>query len=313
MAELQGGDNLGLIATRQGLDEFTHVFIARSMIEYKAGSHHRNSQVFPLFTQQDAGSLLEEVDESPNFSPLFVKRLSVALDLPSSPPHDLPEGVKPQDVLHYAYAVLHSPGYRSRYAAFLKIDFPRLPLPSNLELFRELAQRGGALVALHLVEAPEQTSLSARYYDAANEWRFKAGKKHSLPISLSFAGPEKPVVKKVGWSNGSVWLDFVKPKKADGNATVRGTVGFEGEPEAVWNFRIGGYQVCQKWLKDRGPKKGQPGQTLTAEDIVHYHRIVVALSETIRIMREIDEVIDAHGGWPGAFKADKAFTPTTAT
>ena len=68
-------------------------------------------------------------------------------------------------------------------------------------------------------------------------------------------------------------------------------------PEQVWNFHIGGYQVCEKWLKDR------KGRTLSAEDITHYHKIVVALSETIRLMAEIDQVIEAHGGWPGAFTA----------
>ena len=63
-------------------------------------------------------------------------------------------------------------------------------------------------------------------------------------------------------------------------------------PAAVWNFHIGGYQVCEKWLKDR------KGRTLSAEDIEHYQRVVVALNETIRIMGEIDEVIEEHGGWP---------------
>ena len=58
---------------------------------------------------------------------------------------------------------------------------------------------------------------------------------------------------------------------------------------------IGTSQVCHKWLKDRR------GRVLTDEDIEHYRKIVVALSETIRIMAEIDCVIDSHGGWPGAF------------
>ena len=70
------------------------------------------------------------------------------------------------------------------------------------------------------------------------------------------------------------------------------TLGFRGVPEAVWNFHIGGYQVCEKWLKDR------KGRTLSAEDIEHYQRVVVALNETIRIMAEIDAVIEEHGGWP---------------
>jgi len=67
---------------------------------------------------------------------------------------------------------------------------------------------------------------------------------------------------------------------------------FEGIPEEVYNFHIGGYQVCQKWLKDR------KGRELTEEEIEHYQKIVVALNETIRIMEEIDAVIEEHGGWP---------------
>jgi hypothetical protein len=78
------------------------------------------------------------------------------------------------------------------------------------------------------------------------------------------------------------------------------TSGFSGVSESVWNFHIGGYQVCEKWLKDR------KGRTLSNEDVVHYQKIVVALSETIRLMKEIDEVIELHGGWPGAFAAKKA-------
>jgi len=63
-------------------------------------------------------------------------------------------------------------------------------------------------------------------------------------------------------------------------------------PAAVWNFPIDGYQVCEKWLNDR------EGRTLSAEDIEHYPRVVVALNETIRIMGAIDAVIEEHGGWP---------------
>ena len=76
--------------------------------------------------------------------------------------------------------------------------------------------------------------------------------------------------------------------------------GFRGGPEEVWNLRIGGYQVCEKWLKDR------KGRTLSDDDIAHYQKIVVALSETIRLMADIDSVIDEHGGWPGAFQTAPA-------
>ena len=55
---------------------------------------------------------------------------------------------------------------------------------------------------------------------------------------------------------------------------------------------MGGYHVCAKWLKDR------KGRQLTYDDLTHYQYVVAALAETIALMREIDEVIAAHGGWP---------------
>ncbi len=165
------------------------------------------------------------------------------------------------DVTRYVYAALHSGSYRIRYAAFLKLDFPRVPAPVKPSLFQELAAIGAELVSLHLLE-------SSRL---------------SQPIT-EFIGSPNPTVEKVSWSDSTVWIDKAK------------STGFQGVPEDVWNFHIGGYQVCAKWLKDR------KGRTLSTDDIVHYHKIVVGLSETIRLMKEIDEVIERHGGWPGAFQ-----------
>lgn len=59
---------------------------------------------------------------------------------------------------------------------------------------------------------------------------------------------------------------------------------FGNVPEIAWNFYIGGYQPAQKWLKDR------KGRTLTNEDIEHYQKIIIALTETDRVMKEIDEI-----------------------
>jgi hypothetical protein len=93
------------------------------------------------------------------------------------------------------------------------------------------------------------------------------------------------------------------PRSSDAAATKKGqpatpgTIGFRGVPEAVWNFHIGGYQVCEKWLNDRR------GRALSMHDIAHYQKVIVALAETTRLMKQIDEVIKQHGGWPGAFKA----------
>jgi hypothetical protein len=109
----------------------------------------------------------------------------------------------------------------------------------------------------------------------------------------TYTGPKNPEIGRVSWLDGTVWLDAVAAKK--GQPTKPGTMGFRGVPEAVWNFRIGGYQICEKWLKDH------KGRTLSDDDIAHYRKIVVALNETIRLMQEIEEVIAENGGWPDAF------------
>jgi hypothetical protein len=77
-----------------------------------------------------------------------------------------------------------------------------------------------------------------------------------------------------------------------GRVYVNNEQYFEGMPPMVWNFHVGGYQVCQKWLKDR------KGRTFTFEDIQHYQRVVSALAETIELRRQIEEAIEEHRGWP---------------
>ncbi len=165
---------------------------------------------------------------------------------------DLKTTFGPEDIFHYAYAVFNSPTYRQRYSEFLKIDFPRLPLTSNKKLFTKLVAKGQELVALHLL---------------------KSQKVDDFVTSYLVAG--KNTVEKVQYTNGKVWINT--------------TQYFGGVPENVWEFKVGGYQVCDKWLKDR------KGRTLSNEEINHYQRIVVALKETIRLMKEIDKVISR---WP---------------
>ncbi|OGT29567.1 MAG: hypothetical protein A2W28_07830 [Gammaproteobacteria bacterium RBG_16_51_14] len=263
MVNLLDGTNLALCANRQVNSEFRHVGVTRGLVTdcTLSTATKERTYVFPLYLSEDSESLLHRESRRLNLSARFLDQMATALDLRPNPSLGLPAGLTPEDIFHYAYAVFHSPGYRSRYAGFLKIDFPRLPLTGNLELFRTLSQLGGELVALHPLESPKVNDFITRFVGEGD---------NSIP--------KKPIYK-----DGAVWI----------NASQR----FEGVPDAVWNFHIGGYQVCEKWLKDR------KGRTLSADDIAHYQRVVVALNETIRLMAEIDRVIDAHGGWPGAFQA----------
>jgi hypothetical protein len=277
MRHVTAKDSLALATTRSvEIGTFEHVFCSRLAIGHHTVSLKEVNYMFPLHLlpdeEADEGQLRLRSDREPNFAPAFLRALATTLGLPQMGRHGLPAGVTAEQIFYYIYALLECPSYRKRYAELLNIDFPRVPLPATFELFGALTLLGGELVSLHLMESP------------------------SLDRSIaSFTGPKNAEITRVGWSEGTVWLDAaVTPR---GEPASPGSFGFRGVPEAVWNFRIGGYQVCEKWLKDRR------GRTLSKDDIAHYQKIVVALNETVRLMTEIDEVIGQHGGWPAAFAA----------
>jgi predicted helicase len=149
-------------------------------------------------------------------------------------------------VFDYIYGVLHSPDYRRTYAQFLKIDFPRIPYPASPQVFAHVAEKGGQLRRLHLME------------DAA------IGRAH-YPF------------------NGEGDTMVVKPARTDdGRVHINPDQWFEGVPQIAWEFHIGGYQPAQKWLKDR------KGRALSFDDVRHYQKIIKILTETDRIMKEIE-------------------------
>jgi predicted helicase len=235
------------------------------MVEMKTGTHDRGTTLFPLYRYETLmGGKAEQVH---NFTAEFVREWCATTHTRFIPTGhgDGEKTTGPEDVLFWLYGLFYSPEYRRRYRAVLSQRFPIVLLASNLKLLRAVARLGVELATLHLLESP----------------------KLDHPIT-EYLGGRTPEVEKVSWSKNTVWLDKAQ------------TTGFRGVHEDVWNFYIGGYPVCEKWLKDR------KGRKLSKHDITHYQKIVVALSETIRLVREIDEVIEQHGGWPGAFQTGEA-------
>ena len=268
-------DNLGLVFMRQvASDElYTHFAVTRTPVDNRCFYSNRGTMSFaPLYIGLEAenGSLIpaSPSEQTTNLDPETVRAFRALIGNA--------EWTKrgPKTLLYYGYGVLQSPSYRSRYADFLKVDFPKLPLPKSEALYMALASLGQKLAGLHLLESVA----------------FKSDKS-------TFMGPRNPEVVNIGWSNDTVWLDSAMTKKSE--PAIPGTIGFRGVSKAVWDLQIGGYQVSDKWLKDR------KGRRLSTKDIVHYQRIIVALAETIEVMKEIDSVIEEHGGWPGAFLANQ--------
>jgi len=293
MRHMLAEKNLGLVCTRQQSQQgpWTLIGVANTLIEacYISNKTREINYLLPLYLYPTESEIKGGVPErKANFNPEFIADITARLSLSFVPDGrgDLEKTLGPEDVFHYIYAVLHSPTYRERYKEFLKIDFPRIPLTSDLELFRKLCQKGADLVALHLLE-PD--------YEAAS-WNLDKSKPNPFHnVRVRYPVPGDDVVEK-GYpkyfapgekvpgcdeplKEGRVYISAEKP----GNGK-RGQY-FEGVSREVWEFHVGGYQVCEKWLKDRR------GRKLSYEDKEHYKKIVMALGETLRLMQEIDEGI----------------------
>jgi hypothetical protein len=287
-----GRKNICLLIPRQlGVVGWRHVAASRDVAESCVVSTKTKEQNynFPLYLYDEQnkesngqGRLpeCESTGESrkPNLNPEFIGDLERRLEfsLVADGKGDLKKTFGPEDVFDYIYAVFHSPTYRTRYAEFLKSDFPRVPLTSDVKQFRVLCGLGAELVALHLLESPTLGKPIARYPATGPNIVEKGFPKYLAP------GEPEPG-KGTPLPAGRVYIS-----KSDPQTGAKGQY-FEGVPPEVWNFHIGGYQVCEKWLKDRR------GRTLTYDDLEHYCKVVTALSETIRLMAEIDMAIPT---WP---------------
>jgi predicted helicase len=125
----------------------------------------------------------------------------------------------PEEILGYVYAVLYAPTYRTRYAEFLRIDFPRIPFPEKAKDFDTLSELGWELVQAHLLRECPRKGL-AQYH----------GKGDHEVEAVRYSDQEK-----------AIWINK--------------TQCFKPVPEDVWTFHIGGYQVLDKYLKSRKGRK----------------------------------------------------------
>ncbi|MGO3236744.1 MAG: type ISP restriction/modification enzyme, partial [Psychroflexus halocasei] len=144
------------------------------------------------------------------------------------------------------------------YNEFLKIDFPRVPYPKDHDTFWQLVKLGGEIRQIHLLESPKVEQYITQYpMDGDNLV--------SRKITKSSPG-------------------YVADNETHGKVYINDEQYFDNVPLTAWEFYIGGYQPAQKWLKDR------KNRTLSFDDILHYQKIIVALTETDRLMKEIDQI-----------------------
>ena len=204
MKNFIGHDNIALLTCRQiAGNEWSHVSIDNHIIDDCRVSNKTKERgyVFPLYLYANE----------------FGKEAKVA-NLSDEEWHKFNNAIgrvtTPEELLAYIYAILHSPSYRERYKEFLKVDFPRIPLPTSESEFVRLVQIGHQLIDLHMMRNTQS-------------WK----------CDTTFPEPGSQQIDMLKWKDKKVWIN---KQQYFGNV-----------PEEVWDFYIGGYQPAQKWLKDR--------------------------------------------------------------
>ena len=253
-------ENIGLIISKQFGGHKHFILFITDSINDKSSQPFAPYYNHPLYIYpKQKDRIFTEDYRKPNLNQEIVNEIVKKLALTFTNEKETTENTfAPIDILDYIYAVLHSPTYRKKYKEFLKIYFPRAPYPKDKNTFWQLVKLGGEIRQIHLLESPKVEDYITSYpKDGDNVIKTKISIK-----DWELFDEEKQL--------GRIWINEEQY--------------FDNIPLTAWEFYIGGYQPAQKWLKDRKER------TLEFDDILHYQKIIVALSETDRLMKEIDKI-----------------------
>lgn len=245
-------ENIALCVGRQagviGSDNYDIVFVADKIVDcnlYRRGGE----LVFPLYCYSgDRGKSKQPFVQMMLFEPVIQyneRKANIAAEVLEKLKTDYKKEVSPEAIFYYIYAVLYSNIFREKYKEFLKIDFPRIPFTKDFKLFTQVGKLGLLLSEIHLLKSPKIEKPKTKF-----------------PVG----GSSK--VEKWYYDERKVWINDEQY--------------FEGIAESAWSYTIGGYQVCEKWLKDR------KGKVLSLDEIKTYCKIVTAILKTMDIQHEID-------------------------
>ena len=252
MRHMLAGKNRALHVCRQTVSEtWQHCLVTDGIAESCCVSNKTREIGYTLplylYSTADRGDLFARLGPSarqPNLNPKLVAALTAA--------HG--RAPAPEDVFHYVYAILYAPTYRATYADFLRTDFPRIPFTKERAVFAQVAALGTRLTALHLLDSPELDTPTCR-----------------------FEGDGDAVVARTKTQGFHYDPDAQR-------LYINKTQYFGPVPPEVHAYRIGGYQVCDKWLKDRRDRR------IDLDDIRTCCRMVTAVGMTLRIQEEMDNL-----------------------
>ena len=252
-------DNHGLVFRRQQPQSLDlYIFCSNNMIAdgYIRSDSKGGESVAPLYIYPENGqlSLEESTERIPNLNMAIVAEIEKKLGLYFSP--ERPDYSVQTEETNQFYPI-----------DLLDYIYAVLHSPAYREKYKEFLK-----IDFPRVPYPE---------DAETFWKLVELGGQIRQIHLL----ESPVVENYITQYPEDGKNIVsKPVYKDGNVYINDTQYFANVPEVAWNFYIGGYQPAQKWLKDRKER------TLEFDDILHYQKIIVALAETDRLMKAVDEV-----------------------
>lgn len=248
-------DNLALVATKiLSSEQYKHVFISDCISDrcFISNRGREANYFFPLYLYNTYAPKKEKPKLSYGNLMLFDKPKEKEPNIKAEIIKRLSESYKrkiaPEEIFYYIYAVLHSNIYRKKYNEFLKIDFPKIPFSKDGKLFNKVSKFGKELADLHLLKSD----------------RLEDGKNIKFPA----IGNNKAEKREYNEKENRIYINNKQY--------------FIGVMPEVWNYHIGGYQVLDKWLKDRKDK------VLSSADVNHYLKVITALKLTIEAQKEID-------------------------
>ncbi|MGF6983429.1 putative helicase [Paraburkholderia atlantica] len=261
MQHLLDGDNFAIQTVRQlASAPWQHALSAKTIVDdcFVSNKTRERGYCFPLYVRVDGSSSMfatkgkKQSRRVANFSVGFIEEIchKLGVKFKSDEEGDFATTIGPRQIAAYIYAILYSPSYRARYVEFLKADFPRIPITSDPEQFKFLSELGTALLEIHLGDS-------------------------TIATKCAFPKQGDNVVEKIEYKDQRIYINDIQY--------------FSNVAQHVWEYEIGAYQVCAKWLKDR---KGTP---LSFNDLQEYQRVVARIEHTVGIVAELEKAIPI---WP---------------
>ncbi len=252
LRHLEAG-NVALVFMRQATRNasYDHFLATPTLVSDRVFYNaHGAPFVAPLFTGP-AGQ------RATNLQRNFLRSLAARLGVDWDEAGNGSQSFRSSDVFHWMYAVMHSSSYRTRYQPQLSLDFPRLPWPADVGSFRDLGRLGKELVEIHCRVVGDLLHEADQEADQA----LMPGLPH---VAVASGYPRWTAPAMLFLDRGQAWPEPIE--------------------EAVWQFRIGGYAVLPRWLKQRQRR------VLTDDDQRHLHRMIQAIRATLDRTRAIDQI-----------------------